>query len=952
MGAMAEVNGPDNARKNIFEREAKGQGVGWSAVNRAYNACPETVLDGNVRPELGMQRYFRAIPLLVLVSAATCIDRDADVRALTTRGLSVNGVITLGPAQMVETPTTGVAPGLNTFLGLASNGNGYLAIWSDASRQDEFYIRASRISPLGMIQDPHGIRLADTAPGLAVVAAGDDYVIAYVRNNVAYGKTLSSDGVAGEEVMLAQNVAPYYGIGDVLSLAWNGTHLLLVWNDPTYDVWAQRFNVNLAPADNVPVMLLDATGVGAIQLASTSNGADFFTVFKHLDAIQGIRIGANGTKVDANPIALSITDTRIAAPHVEWDGIAYFVSWQDNRPPFQAKVQGVRVRPDGTRQDISAVPLSPAGSLSATRPRLSSNGARLLLTFSSEFDLFAYGLAGNAQWTTGDFLFLSREFDRNRQGSASAGGNFLIGFSTGNGRIMGGILDGRAQPVGNYPLVISQTRNGQIQPNAIAIGRDFLVSWYDLRNPATSAQLRVTRISGSGGPIPDSRLVTDNVHMGGPPVLASSGDEAMVAWSRGQRLYWARLDLDGNVLSPGEQPFLPGLSPPVHGGAGISWGTSSYLIIHTLDTFQQRRVFGRRLGKSGNAIDAQPFFVGQMGTTDVAWTGSHHLVVGDWNGDIRAVRVRDDGTVLDTTPVLVLGTSGAVREAVGLAIGKDNTGSTRGLVVWLDYRNDGFGDLHGVIIDENGGRIGSMIVIDAGVERHSVPHVAWNGKSFSVTWSEITQRRHRTYVRCVGPDGNLLEAAPTSVSQDGGSYSWGAATAANDTHSLIFFEQYESDPDLDTVRLKVRGAPHLDFGVVVPQPIDASQAVDAAMAIQDAAPLDTATPLDTARPVDASMLRDAEPEATIDASTPQGGTAGTPAGGAGGAAGGGENAGGEAGLAAGATGSAGAAGSAGGGEVAAHAGCSCRVSERRSSAGPWAFLLAIVAWRRFVRRKP
>ncbi|HET8775673.1 MAG TPA: hypothetical protein VFP80_17870 [Thermoanaerobaculia bacterium] len=106
---------------------------------------------------------------------------------------------------------------------IATNGNQYLAVWTDLREGGQPAVYAARIQADGTILDSLGIRVAHGAFAGPVIWTGSKYLVSYQEEvgPRSYIRTVTTDGVFGEPIEVGSDVR--FG-----SMAANGTNVLLV----------------------------------------------------------------------------------------------------------------------------------------------------------------------------------------------------------------------------------------------------------------------------------------------------------------------------------------------------------------------------------------------------------------------------------------------------------------------------------------------------------------------------------------------------------------------------------------------------------------------------------------------------------------------------------------------------------------------------------------------------
>ena len=209
------------------------------------------------------------------------------------------------------------------------------------------------------IEDRSGRRLFT---GTANVLSDRLLMRAPVVGAPAYPLTLGLD-VGVEHAVSDPLFVPDYHSQENPAAAWNGSEYLVVWEE-----YVARFTTHLYGARVTPEgEILDP---GAIPISVdedqqfgarvSSDGSSFVVVFSHshpepaTSAIEGIRVGANGTLLDPAPFPIT---RRGENPALEFDGANYLVVWKDYQEA-PGQIYGTRVGTDGTVLDPEGFQIS------------------------------------------------------------------------------------------------------------------------------------------------------------------------------------------------------------------------------------------------------------------------------------------------------------------------------------------------------------------------------------------------------------------------------------------------------------------------------------------------------------------------------------------------------------------------------------------------------------------
>ncbi len=336
---------------------------------------------------------------------------------------------------------------------VAFDGNRILAVWRERSTRN---VRGARISTAGSVLDPAGVTIYNGSAGSSGLGicrrltggfivgwnnlslAGNDTFIAGVPASglvtpstgtvVSLGQKCQSDysvadngseyavvwsqDVGGKECIMGARVAydgtvltttainitgfVYSGNQSQPSIAWNGSHYLLVWcGNETYqetnlDIRGLRLNAGLTPLDPAPIAICTAVDIQQAPCV-TSNGSGFLVVWQdsrnalapyYFTDIYGAIVSATGS-VTAVSGAISMYTGNQAKPRAASDGTDYFVVWEDYRFGYPL-IYGARVTSAGAPSPAVGIPM-PATSTNQTNPFILHGGGNYLVTWSDGY---------------------------------------------------------------------------------------------------------------------------------------------------------------------------------------------------------------------------------------------------------------------------------------------------------------------------------------------------------------------------------------------------------------------------------------------------------------------------------------------------------------------------------------------------------------------------------------
>jgi|GEM_PF-3283448 len=670
------------------------------------------------------------------------------------------GPLTLVPAPYAQTP-----------LDFASNGDGYLALWSDARSTldlDSASVRAQalfdvRLDAVGTPATPVGRRLLPTAYSAKIAPRGSGYLLAYADPSGMFTVPLDADGaeiatprpLPGAPVALATNGSNFLLLQSqaVLILGSDGSVLHStaiaeyldhspVWllTNGSYQFVVYRYYCNGVTACLANVVLTTVTSAGDVaetQLFELPQGA-------HVAAASGngrVLVADVASERGQTYVEYRLFDTRglplhdavrIAAqpaaccpsylPSAGWDGSEFLVaySWPDLR--------AARVTADGVLLDAAPIVLDPAGG---TPPLFATNGATTMLVWGSgtydASDLVSRTVRSFDELAGTTTHVVAKSFGLERGVQVAAGPAGVLATWR-EGYPSAAIM---ASNAGRAPFTLADAGSADLQTPVAARGRDaFLVAWRE--QAADSFRIVARRVSFDGVPLDSAPFV----------VAAESGSS-----------------------------YIFGLNLPSI--AAASDGTD-WLVVYPSTNLGVRAV---RVSAAGSVLDAAPIALslppphfGIPAAPHVVWSGSRYVAL--WPEDLsnpfilspqpRAsvlyeARITAAGQLLDTRAIW---NGGYVPDAALAAA------PTRLLAAWTDEVS-----LYAMPLDADGTPLASASVIAAAkpVWPPQIPDVdaAWDGATFVTAWTVRTGNddAHIEYEH-LDANGLPVESAPVELAPE------------------------------------------------------------------------------------------------------------------------------------------------------------------------------------------
>jgi hypothetical protein len=311
-------------------------------------------------------------------------------------------------------------------------------------------------------------------------------------------------------------------------------------------------------------------------------------------------------------------------------------------------------------------------------------------------------------------------------GMAYADGTYMVVFEGYVDSFNYGIFGLRMTPslslLDSYPLTLVQIAmqaetHFYRTPTVTSDGQDFYVAWQlwlnDVSSQIYGAIVTPAGTSLNGDGVPISNVLPASLDL--QPSAAWDGTQWVVGWEQSGQAQLARVDAAGTVVDPGgvatglppdlaftgngnglqlawdelrhagSQPYdvlaartstglnlepeaVISLGAPMQLEADIARGDQGALVVHASRTADGSRILAQPLDDVGVAVLAEPIELasGEVGHPGVAWDGQQYMVVWEDASAIRGVRVSSSGSVLDGTPLSILGgVSPAVAAAAG-----------------------------------------------------------------------------------------------------------------------------------------------------------------------------------------------------------------------------------------------------------------------------------------------
>ena len=613
---------------------------------------------------------------------------------------------------------------------VAWDGQHWLVVWRNQAPTTFFYtseIRAARVAPDGTVVDDPPLSLhtysnstssvlLDVTPG----PSGWTVLIFDASAGGILGQRIAPDGtlVDPSPVLLVPTV--FYPAPIELTYAETSGVYLLLWNDFSGNVRANRFGAGLSPLE--PASLSVVTSGDPSGFSVADDGSDFFLAWiadgpGSQSFVRGTRITAGGAILDPGGLEIS-GDFGLFTPDegdLAWDGSSWIVSWgQRGMDVFLSRVSA-----GGAVLDFGGVPFRPSPSARVDQHALDP--------------LFGGGV--RVAWKD------------TREGGPSAGDVHAA--------------DADAGLAAGPEVVVSLGTPSQTQPDLAPGDRSVLVTFVS----ETSATRRVVvqRVTEQGLAIDAEPIELAAGDLLEDPRAAWDGTRWLVVWADRTTgtILGRRVAANGSPLDPSPLVVMEGITPEVAAIPGV------FLVVCTDTPFSPefRFPFARRVdGATGALLDPAPLQLGQhfaqlpsVAPLGGGWivTWQRNFTHDDPRANVHFALVAADGSSAGDDPLNgQLSYDPAVASSGGQAV-----------ILWRDdldgaTREDLFAqrvEPDGAILDA------TPVLVSAEDQEQSDPAAGWSGSAYVFAWEDqrdaavFYDERDELFGARLSPAGTLLD---------------------------------------------------------------------------------------------------------------------------------------------------------------------------------------------------
>jgi hypothetical protein len=562
-----------------------------------------------------------------------------------------------------------------------------------------------------------------------------------------------------------------------------GDHqLLAVWSDNrygNYDVFATRLDVDGKPLDPAGIPVIPSWS-DDLDPGVTWNGSDYVVVWRSI-GVYGARVGRDGQVSGVGKLA-DAQQGQFGSAHtaIEWNGRLYLLEWTDGPDLF------------GQILDVNLVPVAKKFLIaeSAMRPEIATDSDSFLTVWEGQdavrsAHIDAFGNVSQLRTvgsppprtTTLPTYYTSGGFPDVQFGH----GEYVVVWS--DGKIHALRMDEAGQPIG--PEGVFSSDRIAITPALAPVSDGWMLAWASSLDASPKGSFEDL----SGFDIASLHVGSDLSSDSRPtlyeapgfqvnPTIAAINDGVVAVWSDGRNsrapamFYDLRFIGDlfyTNLTRPtGAQLLTLGIpnqrDPQLAASRGIVLSVWAEQISDT-----DQAIFGRRFDALGNPLDPQPFTIpvtAPIGFFSMAASSDLFVVAWTDQEGVRLVRIGMDGSLLDSTPLLIAGASVP-------AIASDGVNF---LIAWSQPSGRflsstiSLGEVRATVLTHDGVFVtpGANVLSDPIDYSQGGPVITWTGTRYFVAWGSVyfPSKLGGTRARFVSADGLPLGASSIVIARE------------------------------------------------------------------------------------------------------------------------------------------------------------------------------------------
>jgi hypothetical protein len=620
------------------------------------------------------------------------------------------------------------APLGQSMSAIAFGAPNYLVVWAD-SRNGDIY--GARVTPACEIIDSVGIEIAHAANSQnspSVTFDGTNYFVVWsdkrngLYNNDIYGARVSPSGVVLDPDGIAVSSASSYQLYP--SVIFGNGYYFVVWQDGRFsgssywetDIYGARVDLSGNVLDPNGIRLAHASSFQSYVRPSVAfDGINYLAGWQSNNPyrLYGARVDTHGVVLDVPGFAVcSGTGGLPMDPKITFGGSYYLIVWDENRIGPYTDIWGARIDTSGTVLD--------------------PNGFNITYTHTDTLNLLPTANYDGNNY----FVFWVHKISG------------LSNYDIYGARVnqTGGIIDPNGIPIATSPY-------NQTLPSVSFGSSDYFVAWQD--NSNYYSDIYGTSVDTSGSVVnPDGALISLAAYGQNSSSISFDGTNYLVVWQDYQNqsvdIYGVRVNQSGTVLESQGTPICNTDGDQV--SPEIGFDGTNYLVVwqdnHTgSPSYAPWDIYAARVDQTGTVLDPGGFVISgenfNQWCPSVGFDGTNYFVVytdgggtGGYGGEIYAIRVDQNGVVLDPPPgiaICYLPGSNQLNTAVVF-------NGTNYLVCWQDdrygwtFEYEIYGarvSPNGTVLDPDGIRISPFV----NYFNHISPAVASDSKDYFVVWA-------------------------------------------------------------------------------------------------------------------------------------------------------------------------------------------------------------------------
>lgn len=395
-----------------------------------------------------------------------------------------------------------ISNGMNDIYGpgVASDGNNCLIAWPD-DRSWRSHIYGARVDAAGTVLDPEGILLSTALysqwsssaafDGINYFVIWEDYRRDEFSN--VFGARIDTAGAVLESSGIAICTTSY---SLTPAIAYDGLNYLAVW----LGISGTRIDTSGA--------LLDSNFIdigNGFDPSICFDGINYFVVFRRNIDIYGARINTSGIVLDSAGFRISPLNDMEKYPAVDFDGTNYLVVWQDSRNELfeLSDIYGTFVDTTGNVLDTLGFPISVLFNIEQSHPSVAFDGVNYFVVWQDNRNGYAdiYGArvtqAGVVLDTSG-ILICGAPSAQYKPQVAFDGINYCIIWEDWRGGNYSDIYGCHVDTSGSIinTFVVSTKANNQLHPYLIKGPGKFLITYTGFVDSVNNYPANTMRIWG------------------------------------------------------------------------------------------------------------------------------------------------------------------------------------------------------------------------------------------------------------------------------------------------------------------------------------------------------------------------------------------------------------------------------------------------------------------------